>query len=118
MTSHHQRHRPSHRLIALTLYAKFSPFSFSIMRACLDVATKTPAHQRTLQHQATLPPNHRTQPLSYRLAVFPTGAHDRGKKKYFLAPWTFFVSRARPKPSGNKVNAEPPYNQAKPYGLK
>ena len=44
---------------------------------------------------------------------------SRPRQKYiFLAPWTFFVSRARPKPSGNKVNAEPPYNQAKPYGLK
>ena len=35
----------------------------------------------------------------------------------FWAPWIFLVSRARPRPSGNKVNAEPPYTQAKPYGL-
>ena len=46
-----------------------------------------------------------------RMSGSPLLALTTGAKIYiFLAPWTFFVSRARPKPSGNKVNAEPPYD--------
>ena len=33
-----------------------------------------------------------------------------GAKIFFSAPWIFSVSRARPKPSGDKVNAEHSYD--------